>query len=239
MDQKIKNFDRNIEQMMNENSVAPPFGMWNRISAELGSEALPIAAAAPASLMPKRAIVGFMAAAIILGVSLTAYLITTNSTEEKPIAAQLTTPQVTIQEQVIAEPQHLVVKAAPSAMAAKKTDALRQIVAETKKHEIVTAQYQPEITEVAVPNQLIAQNTLATDPYYFPPVDVVVQETNKVVEATVIEARLTPPAEAEIKMVEKKIRPTSSSSSDKRIKFKKKRSGSFTYGRLNRLKSPK
>lgn len=35
MEQEIKNFDRTIEESMNNFSAQPPFGMWNRISAEL------------------------------------------------------------------------------------------------------------------------------------------------------------------------------------------------------------
>src|SRR4051812_37984037 len=81
MDQKIKDFDRRIEQMMNENAVAPPFGMWNRISADLDAEALPIATP-PASAIPGRAMVGMFAGALILGATLvTAYLV--NNTKER------------------------------------------------------------------------------------------------------------------------------------------------------------
>ena len=44
MEKDTKHFDRKIEQMMNEHTVAPPFGMWNRIATEVASEALPVAA---------------------------------------------------------------------------------------------------------------------------------------------------------------------------------------------------
>ncbi len=83
MDQKIKKFDRSIEQMMNEHQVAPPFGMWNRISSEL--EVMPVAAAAApvaTSLIPKRAMAGIIAATLIMGTTIiTGYLV--NSTINK------------------------------------------------------------------------------------------------------------------------------------------------------------
>jgi hypothetical protein len=68
MDQKMKNFDRAIEQRMNEQQVPPPFGAWNRIAAEL--DAMPMVAAEPApvnSIVPKRAIASFIAGMLIMG----------------------------------------------------------------------------------------------------------------------------------------------------------------------------
>ncbi len=68
MDQNMKNFDRIIEQRMNEQQTPPPFGAWNRIAAEL--DAMPIAAAEPApvnNLIPKRAIASFIAGMLIMG----------------------------------------------------------------------------------------------------------------------------------------------------------------------------
>ena len=79
MEQNIKNFDRGIEQKMNEHEVAPPFGMWNRISSEL--DAMPIAAAAPiaTSLIPKRAMMGIIATALVIGTAMiTGYLVSSS-----------------------------------------------------------------------------------------------------------------------------------------------------------------
>jgi hypothetical protein len=78
MDQKIKNFDRSIEQMMNEHQVAPPFGMWNRISSELEATPVPVAAAAPVvtSLIPKRSMAAIIAGVLIIGASVaTGYMV--------------------------------------------------------------------------------------------------------------------------------------------------------------------
>ena len=79
MDQKIKNFDRTIEQKLNEAEVAPPFGMWNRISGELDvAETLPTAAAAvaPIAAVSKRAAIRFIVAASLISSSLvTAYIV--------------------------------------------------------------------------------------------------------------------------------------------------------------------
>ena len=87
MEQKIKNFDRSVEQMMNEHEVAPPFGMWNRISADL--EAMPVAATAPVvtSLIPKRAMMGIIASALIIGTAvITGYLVSSSNPAKTSIA---------------------------------------------------------------------------------------------------------------------------------------------------------
>ncbi len=238
MEKEIKNFDRRIEQIMNENSVAPPFGMWNRISSELESEALPIAAAAPLVLIPKRAMVGFIAGVAVIGLSLvTAYLVSNNSTQQlettKPIASITeTTPSVaktvpsTTKNVVLEKVNHIQV-AKVNTIASRTTQQETGVATETSNNNRFRN------TDVSVPNQAIASNQ-TTGNYYFPPVDIVnTPATETTEEIAVVTANQL--AKQEEKLGDKKGKISATSSSEKRIKLKKHRRGGFTYGSLNRL----
>jgi hypothetical protein len=239
MDQKIKNFDRSIEQMMNENSVAPPFGMWNRISAELDAEVLP-PVSSPASVIPGRAMIGFFAGALILGGTMvTAYLLNNKTAAPQQIVSQepvvVNMPEKEkVEPVIIAEsPKASIVSETKKSLVAKP--AVSQIAEEK---QVVTEPY-TTYQEVAVPNQTNAESASASlDPYYFPPVDIDAPEVNKAPVAASKETTVCKPAEEETKVVEKKVK-VQSQTSEKKLKFKKRRSGGFTYGHLNRLRSPR
>jgi hypothetical protein len=216
MEQKIKNFDRGIEQMMNEHEVAPPFGMWNRIAGEL--EAMPVAAAAPVatSLIPKRAMIGIIATALILGTAtLTGYLVnsSTNTNRANTIAPAVNTqiessvkPASTnpVNQQTIAV-KNDVVASNPTTPKAKAhhTTASNPVQATLQ----VAQQVNPTINQPVVsPVNVIANNANAdvptpiapiqqnvseeTQTYFFPPIDVNTPEKNKpTTEATVLTIR--------------------------------------------------
>ena len=217
MEQKIKNFDRGIEQMMNEHEVAPPFGMWNRISAEL--EAMPVAATAPVatSLIPKRAMVGFIAAALILGTTvLTGYLVnssvnnkTTNSNAPAGNNTIGVSTKPTVTNTPTATTQTIAVK--------NETTAISPIVMKAKvRHNVASNPVQSTIqaaqqvtpvinepvapattgviinnatTDVPTPIEPIAQGVTENQTYFFPPIDVTTPEKTKAANESPIVAK--------------------------------------------------
>ena len=241
MDQKMKRFDRNIEQMMNESEVAPPFGMWNRISAQLDAEiaAVPPPAASP---IPQRALYGFIAGALIIGASLiTAYVVNESNKQDKLTAAKaLPATTVTVADKttesttpVMQTTQSLPVAAVveqatktiarktskPVAMAAPATEAVEETKHEAKAEQAISL---PAHAEVLVPNHLVAENNVAavSEPYFFPAVDnITVPETKTEKQVTV----------AKTTKSEKSI---FSSSDAPRIKFRPKKHRSFSYGKI-------
>lgn len=206
MEQNIKNFDRGVEQKMNEHEVAPPFGMWNRISAELDAMPLAAATAAPVAtaLIPKRAMVGIIAAALIMGTTiLTGYLVNSSLNTDKAntnIAVSPKTVNATnIPQQTApvksdeASPMHIAmvkpaVKHHPASNPLQSTMQLAQQVQPTVNQPVTT---NPALsngnnslinsnanTDVPTPIEPIAQNAETTT-YYFPPIDVNTPEKAK------------------------------------------------------------
>jgi len=195
MEQKIKNFDRGIEQMMNEHEVAPPFGMWNRISSEL--EAMPVAAAAApvvTSLIPKRAIVGIIAAALVIGATvITGYLVN-SSLNSKGVNTQIAASVQPVHVSHVQQ-QTQAVKNDVTPLAKAKVSAMHNVAVTPVQSTLqVAQQVKPVInqqvtaisdvnanntslaisnasTDVPTPIEPIAQNTEAQT-YYFPPIDV-------------------------------------------------------------------
>lgn len=89
--------------------------------------------------------------------------------------------------------------------------------------------------EIAVPDHLQSQNTKASlDPYYFPPVDV----NNAIAVNNELKANAIDEEDEQEEVAEKKAK-VYSPSREKKLRPKKKRSGSFSYGRINRYKDPK
>lgn len=243
MEQKIKNFDRKIEKMMNENSVAPPFGMWNRIASELEADALPIAAAAPVALMPKRAVVGFIAGVAVIGLSLvTAYLVNNNNSVQRQQVAQTVAP-VTVYVPVTSspEPSKVVLEKVKEVTAPnRKVEAKIVVPSIADKMEIATeSNPYPNMNDVSVPNQSIASNSEGVaGAYYFPPVDINSSEKPAADEIATVTVSQLAKQEADINSFERKNK-IGSSSNDKRVKIKKHRRGDFSYGYLNRLNKHK
>lgn len=144
MEQEIKNFDRAIEESMNNYSAQPPFGVWNRISAELdAAEGIAVATTAPAAATHiQRAPWKFIAAAVFTGVIATgafvyAYFGNDNNTTvadnktENSIPAVVNTPAPVINAPVATVEE---IKAQPEITATKKVNkfkAQKTIVAPT------------------------------------------------------------------------------------------------------------
>jgi hypothetical protein len=240
MEQDIKNFDRNIEKLMNEHEVAPPFGMWNRISAEL--DATPVAATtAPTSVISKRVIGGFIAGVLIMGVTaVTTYLVTTNMNHERDIHPIVTlSPLVKEQAQTASVKQSdpILVKTSPSRQYAVNTpvgSAVRTTITPKEmapvKENTEANKNQSELTDLTVdvpaPLQPVSQATDVNRTYYFPPVDMNFPEkspSEKIAHATI----KTDDAESDKKG---KIL----TSSEQKIKFHPPKRRKFKYGRIIR-----
>lgn len=130
MEQEIKNFDRTIEESMNNFSAQPPFGMWNRISAELdAAEGIAVAATAPAAATHiQRTPWKFIAAAMFTGAVVTgafvyAYLgnndntVVADNKTENNTPAVVTTPAPAVNTTVAAIEE---VKAQPEIKSVKR-----------------------------------------------------------------------------------------------------------------------
>jgi hypothetical protein len=258
MDQKIKNFDRGIEQMMNEHEVAPPFGMWNRISAELEAMPLPVAAAAPAvtSLIPKRAIAGIIASALIIGASIaTGYMVhsSLNSNKNKveantkPISAPVTSTVVANNNSVqpVEPVKHEVTPALPVLAKAKVNHIADNPVQSTLQaaQQVNPVAVQPAANTTGVAaytNSLVVNNSNTdvptpiepiaqnTEPqtYYFPPIDVNTPEKTKASDAPVV-------VKAHTTKVAAPVADNSDNSSPRKFKFPKSRRSNFSWPKIN------
>jgi len=235
MDQKMKNFDRSIEQMMNESAVTPPFGMWNRISAELGPEVTPVPVSVN-SPIPQRTIAGFIAAAVLIGASLvTAYVVndlsnkenkagkvTTVTTQQAPVIAPVATEAPVVTAKLETKP--VVHSSKPTSIAKPVEEKITP--AETAA---VPAEALRSNTEVSVPNQTIAENNVVNEPYFFPAIDIASQE-NKPTEKVV-----TPVTKAKVETKNSDDNDREVVSNDPpRIKFHPKKHRSFSYGKIIR-----
>ena len=249
MDQKIKNFDRGIEQMMNEHQVAPPFGAWNRISAEL--DAMPGAVAAGAapvasSLIPKRAMLGIIAAALVIGSSaLTGYLINSshNNDHVNNTVAKTTMATTNTKTPVTAQTEPVKNIISPTGIALTKVQ-LRHIAATTPAQSTILAAQQVvpvvnepvasltptpvinnENTDVPTPLEPVAQRAEDTQTYFFPPIDVNTPEK-------------TAPAKETLTNKSHNTETTVAGNSDDdkpvRKRFHPKRRQKFTYGNIIR-----
>lgn len=243
MEEKMmKDFDRNIERALSDYSVAPPFGVWNRIQSELdAAEPAPVVAA---PLIPRGVLAGFFAGAALIGTLVGGWFMYNNSgtpVQQAPATAietktEQSAPVITTQSVQQNNTTTLV-----AANPVSKNNSVKAQVTENTKPEI-KAEANGGFTEQPVAGVTALNNTTTqqvsettAEAYYFPPVDInTPEEHNEEVVADLYRGYNTPnigeqkPAEAKKK----------SSSSDSHMKFKKKRKprGGFSYGRLNRLK---
>lgn len=240
MDQKMKNFDRGIEQMMNESAVAPPFGMWNRISAELDAE-VAVAAKPAASPVPQRSLTGMVIGALIIGASLvTAYVVNSNDNENnRPSAITATAPVVVapaITTQVAApaisqQQTVLVSEVKPTAIRSSKPKTIAKPVEETVVATEETAEVStPNNTndmDLLIPVMPVSASTATNETYFFPAVDSYTGEGNKTENKAI----------AKVVKTEKPVEREVTTSSEPRLKFRPKRHNKHSYGVVNRMSS--
>ncbi len=242
MEEQIKNFDRTIEHIMNESAVAPPYGMWNRISAELDKEALPAAAAAPASAIPKRAIVTAAATLFLVATSvLTVFLLNKTPANEIKSGTALTTPFETKIPAGVADrtPENKAVTHAVVSGKEKEITISKHQVSEIERRAPVTLPVESMVstpqTEVAIPINPASNAIRAnSETYFFPPVDANIPDSKSAI-ALATQSDDDETAETdETGITERKTK--SSFSREKKIKFRKKRTPGFSYGTLNRTR---
>lgn len=259
-EKSIKDFDRTIEQAMNEYSVAPPFGMWNRISAELGTPEGAVVAPKPTSALPKGLLAGFIAGALVIGTTITGILVyngnnnlpaVSNSTA--PIQQQINNTQSVVNENsaanntaaesnttVVAEEPAAPLKAKTmivTALAAKTTNPVKQASAAPAHIDTspMGVNAMNNNNDVAVPQVAVGNKATSTDAYYFPPVDINIPGEKADTEATANNDADN--GEEDVKSTDtKKAISRSSSSSPERIKFKKRRRSHYTYPTIVRRK---
>lgn len=249
MDQKIKNFDRNIEQVMNEAAVEPPFGMWNRIAADLDA-AEAVAAPAAGSPVPQRSVAAMLVGVMVIGASLvTAYLVNSNNNQQLTVSAnvsqptEITTP-VTEQTLIAAVEAPKTVAELPAKPAKRntvinkvsETPAAPQQLAKVAEPVFVPTELNDNKStnqvDVLVPLVAVDQNKQQADAYYFPPVDIYTGE-NKLQENKLALAA-KPRTD---KTTEREASSSSSSESSSRFKFRPKKHGRYNYGKINRTHS--
>lgn len=234
-----KNFDRNIEQLMNENEVTPPFGMWNRIAAELDASATAPAAASQTSPLPQRSFTGLIAGTLIIGVSLiAAYLINSATTIPKTEAVVVATPAPSVivkTAPVIAE-QNLQIETKTKRTAPiTKSAPTKKLTAKVLKANSNPTVTLPAHTEIFIPTAHISTVNPITDKYFFPAIDMAraeVKQADKPVEEVAEVSAKT----KVIKTDDDDERETLVNRDAPRIKFRPKKHRNFTYGKIIRRK---
>lgn len=223
----MKDFDRNIEQLMNEHEVAPPFGMWNRIAAELESGAAPIPVSVN-SPIPQRMVIGFIAGAIFIGASLvTAYIINNNPKQVTPtVSVAPAIQQPNSATALNAAPVAIIQQEIKLVTRVSKPKSLAKPVEESVVTEVSSAnQVLVSSSEVSIPTQTVAENNTVIEPYYFPAVDNT--NENKINEKTV-----APITKVIAKNTDDNDKESISNNEAPKIKFRPRKHRSFSYGKI-------
>ncbi len=242
-DKNIKDFDRYIEQSMNENFVEPPFGMWNRISAELGHT--PVEEVPPVAnpMLPKAILVGFVAGALVIGSLITGWIVynghSVNSTTSETSVYHYNGKQqnLTKSAEVATENIREEVVVAPPATIEPINISAKTVAVATIKTLNSEKSLRNSITsgDVPVPTQKlpIDKESKVQEPYYFPPVDIDVPATDS-------HSQIASDNELDNQDLEESKDNDSkkliSSSGEQRIKFRKKRKSSWNYPHIIRTK---
>lgn len=242
-DKSIKDFDRAIEQMMNEHAVTPPFGAWNRIAAELDA---PVAApVAPGRTVPVAAIGGFVAGALLIGGIVAGVLVYNGNSLNNityPIASN-TQPQVATETTLVAP----VVEQEDNIATESNEGELKTIAALSANTQATKANTAPKVVEhtktltnnndVAVPEVAVGNNAnMVSMPYYFPPIDISVDSQAEQQNAAPAAKPKETIAKSSTSTSEVKKRNSSPSVEFRGVKFKKKKKSKFTYGSIIRAK---
>jgi|GEM_PF-1825912 len=259
-EKSIKDFDRAIEQAMNEYSVAPAFGMWNRISAELGNVEEVAVAPKPSTALPKGLVAGFIAGALVIGTTITGLLVYNGN--NLPVVNNTTTVQQPLNnsrnqsnnenaivpvavENAAKEKNAVVVADEPATphvkiMVVTAVNTVSAKPAKQVKTTVANIDTNPmgyngisNNNDVAVPQMVVGSKAASADTYYFPPVDINIPGEKIDAAST---ANNDNDDEEEVKNNDSKKVISRSSSSPERIKFKKKRRTHYTYPTIVRRK---
>lgn len=237
MEEKItKEFDRSIERMMNENTVAPPFGMWNRISADL--DAIAPAAPVAAPLIPRGVLYGFIAGASLAGTLITGLLLFNQSGADKEVALLNTPAPVVVSPEnkvslaAIEKGEEIAKPVSPSIVANKTVEVKATApVVEVLATTIVNDQKPQTDNESNLDNGNSVETIEA--------INISSEQTLLEMRAKQLEASVIPASTNAIDDEDdedKKSKSSVTSYSEKKIKYKKRKSSRFSYGNINRVK---
>lgn len=245
-DNSLKNFDRSIEQKMNEHSVAPPFGAWNRIAAELDAAPVVVTTVTPAPVshpfFQTGTLLGFVSGALMIGSMVTGWFLYQNYN-----SATNTTPELlNVSESIsnTAEPSLVApVVVEPKADKQKFSESVTLISATKNKQkkektvEVNTVRLSENEVAAPIVKLPVDKQKNTDETYYFPPVDINIPESKLATTevATNVEEEEDVEADDEAKLVE--VKKVANNSSTAKLKFKKKRSAGWNYGKINRTKS--
>lgn len=246
-----KDFDRSIEKMMNESSVPPPFGMWNRIASELDVPAPAAPVAKP--LVPRGVAAGFIAGASLITLLFGGVLAynklntgTPSAGTEKVLASSTIVETATpLSNNATAENTGSFTPMQATVLTPAKTN--RKVYVTQKLPVNKEATPQPveiidHLTETPAETVTpLQESTQEVKSFYFPPVDIQTgnndnDEARIKAASQLFNSNTTVQAKEEEDRTKQKSISSSSSGHNKRIKFKKRKSGSFSYGKINRVK---
>ncbi|MBK8658363.1 MAG: hypothetical protein IPN22_05690 [Bacteroidetes bacterium] len=226
----INHFDKKIEQAMNAYTEAPPFGMWNRISAELGEPVAAPVAPKPHAVFTKSSVLGFLSGVLLIGGIVTANMLynSTLSYETPTVANQVSIP-ADASPFLVAQPVAQKVVAEPKVNAKMFSPKMLTI----NKAETSTA----SVTKVQENEQVMpaAQEIQADKTFYFPPVDI--ETSSEELSEQSIEAAVTFMNHTTVFKESEKAEEKSSkviSAKEQRLKFHPRKKRSHTWGTINR-----
>jgi len=226
-----KNFDRSIEHKMNQHSVAPPFGAWNRIAAEL--DTITPAAAPAAPLIPNSALIGFLSGAALIATLVGGVLIyieynnetKSNAIQMPPISSN--TKEITLTPQtVVTTPEKV-----EQVIVSKSTTTTKQ---EASEPILPTQKYiTPELAVIPTLND--ENNVEKAEPvFYFPAVDI---NTGNQYDESIVKYSMPSNYNAmNVQHSETDKKTKSSNVKEIRFKPRKDKKRPHNYGRTNRLK---
>lgn len=232
MEQEIKNFDRQIEKVMNESSVTPPFGAWNRIAAELdampviaGEAAQVAAASAPNSSWRFLAIAGVF---VLTGLTTVGLFYKSDAVDHKaeviaPAVEKSNAVNTTTVLNVLAEQKEVKTDKISPKVKSSGVAQMQEPIVNTQVIETEALDVQPVVAPATEVASLDVPNDMESYSLVFPAIDrdeAKVQFANSVKEQDDDDDN-----KAKVK-----------SGSSYKMKFKKPKRQRFSYGHLNRVK---
>lgn len=235
-DIKIKEFDRAIEKMMNESSVAPPYGLWNRVSAQLGAQPGP----APASTGFGKTFYFLTTGLAMIGASLlTAYLVMDTPTQQTVVVEPVRETTLTETPEVITLPA----EEKPVVVASVPATPHREVVKKVTIPAVIPAakaiaDEAPLLAAVAVSKEVDAIERAV-------PLTETVQHSAITPDVKPVEGELTPtPAKSSLKAKVEEDDDTETDTrvnqyGDKKLKFRPQRKQKFRYSPIIRSRKHK
>lgn len=235
MEKEVKEFDRSVEHIMNEYSVTPPFGAWNRIASALDTASVaefvqPEVLAASATYGWK--FYSLLGTVILAGLTTVGvyfnYSPSTISTSTTPQIQTVVPSTVTIDEKTtLKQPPSLSVSTMGEAKVEKSVSVGPKppVVAQEVQVATVNAEVAPQVVSTDVNTENVFAGSEEQYLLMFPAID---RE-----ETEVMNSNLQPKVSDEEEELHVK---SKSNATTYKMKFKKPKRPKFNYGRFNRIK---